>query len=212
MILELILKGFIIGICISAPVGPIGVLCIQRTLNRGPYYGLVTGLGATASDLLYALMALFSLSFVVDFIHKNQLLIQLIGSLLVLIFGFFIFRTNPVKQLSRSTDKKDSYLHDFVTSFMVTFSNPLIIFILIALFARFQFILPEMLFHYVLISILSVLLGAFSWWMILTSIINLFRAKFNLRGLWLVNKITGSIIMATAIFGLVFTFLGNDFM
>jgi threonine/homoserine/homoserine lactone efflux protein len=210
--LELIIKGLIIGICISAPVGPIGVLCIQRTLNRGPYYGLVTGLGATASDLLYALMALFSMSFIVDFIHKNQLVIQLIGSFVVLVFGFYIFRSNPVKQLSRSTDKKDSYLHDFVTSFMVTFSNPLIIFILIALFARFRFILPEMTFPFVIASILAVLLGAFSWWVILTSVINLFRAKFNLRGLWLVNKITGSIIMSIAIFGLIFTVIGNNFV
>ena len=214
MILDILYKGFVIGICISAPVGPIGVLCIQRTLHKGPKHGLITGLGATTSDLVYALMAIFGVGYVIDFIQHNELAIQIIGSVVIFLFGIYIFNCNPVKQqLSKDDDKKGSYLQDFFTSFGVTITNPLIIFILIALFARFQFVPPKLTLDYVTICVASILLGAFAWWLILTSIVNLFRTKFGERGFWLINKITGTSIMGIALFGLGYSvFFGGRVM
>ena len=93
-----ILTGIIIGLFISVPVGPIGILCIQRTVNRGRAHGIITGLGATTSDLIYAVLVGFSMSFVINFIETHQMTIQIVGSLIIFGFGLHIFRTNPVRQ------------------------------------------------------------------------------------------------------------------
>jgi threonine/homoserine/homoserine lactone efflux protein len=206
---DTIWKGIVIGICVSAPMGPIGVLCIQRTLNRGKYYGIVTGLGATASDLLYAIATGYGMSFVVDFLQLHQFAFQVVGSILVLAFGIYLFRSNPVRQLSKNTEAKESYMQDFVTSFALTITNPLIIVLIMALYARFNFINQSMGLGESVIGFLFIILGACTWWFFLTSIVNLFRNKFNVRGLRWVNIITGFIIMVLAAVSLVMTIAGD---
>jgi threonine/homoserine/homoserine lactone efflux protein len=209
---DFIWKGIIIGICISAPMGPIGVLCIQRTLNRGKYYGIATGLGATASDLLYAVATGYGMSFVVDFLQLHQFLFQIIGSVLVFAFGLYLSRSNPVRQLAKTTETKESYMQDFATSFVLTVSNPLIIVLLMALYARFNFITSDTRFVQSVVGFICILVGACGWWFFLTSIVNVFRNKFNVRGLRLVNVITGCILMALAIIGIMVTLAGDEFI
>lgn len=208
---DFIWKGIIIGICISAPMGPIGVLCIQRTLNRGKYYGIVTGLGATASDLLYAVITGYGMSFVVDFLQLHQFLFQIVGSVLVFAFGFYLSRNNPVRQLAKPTEAKESYMQDFATSFALTITNPLIIVLLMALYARFNFINHETQFAQSVVGFFSILVGACGWWFCLTSIVNIFRNKFNLRGLRWVNIITGCILMTLSGLGVIMTLAGITF-
>ena len=82
-ILDLLVKGLIVGVVVSAPLGPVGVLCIQRTLNKGRWYGFVTGLGAALSDIGYALITGYGMSFMDDFLAKNQVLLQIIGSIML---------------------------------------------------------------------------------------------------------------------------------
>ncbi len=205
--MELIYKGLFIGILTSLPVGPIAVLCIQRTLNRGKYHGFVTGLGAATSDLFYAAIAVFSLSFVTDFIAQHQFIIEIMGAVIVTVFGYFIFKSNPVKKLSTTTQSKDSYFQDYITSFALTISNPLIILLFIGFFARFTFIDAGITFAQTALGLFFVLVGAATWWFTLTTIVNLFRAKFNLRGLWLINKIAGSVLMGLALIGLLLSIL-----
>lgn len=204
---EIILKGLIIGIFISVPVGPIAVLCIQRTLNRGKYHGFVTGLGAATSDLIYALLTAFSLSFIIDIVNKNQFVIEIVGTVIVSLFGYFLFRTNPVNKMSETALKKESYLQDFVTSLALTITNPIIIFLFIAVFARFSFIESTTTILETSIGLFAVFLGASIWWFTLTSIVNVFRSKFNLRGLWLINKISGSILISIAVLGFIYSIL-----
>ena len=88
-ILELLLKGVFIGVVVSAPMGPVGVLCVQRTLNKGRSYGFITGVGAAISDIIYALLTGFGMSFVMDLItdHQNKFYLQIFGSILLFIFG-----------------------------------------------------------------------------------------------------------------------------
>ena len=93
-VLDLLVKGFVTGIVVSAPLGPVGVLCIQRTLNKGRWYGFVTGLGASLSDFIYALLTGYGMSFIVDFIAANQKYLQLLGSVMLLAFGVYTFRSN----------------------------------------------------------------------------------------------------------------------
>lgn len=204
---EIILKGLIIGIFISVPVGPIAVLCIQRTLNRGKYHGFVTGLGASTSDLIYALLTAFSLSFIIDIINRNQFIIEIVGAIIVFFFGFFLFRSNPVNRMSETALKKESYFQDFITSLALTITNPLIIFFFIAVFARFSFIQSTSTILETSIGLFAVFIGASIWWFSLTSIVNVFRSKFNLRGLWFINKISGTLLLSIAVLGFIYSIL-----
>jgi len=205
--IEIIIKGLLIGLCISVPLGPIGMLCIQRTLNRGQKYGIATGLGATASDLIYTIITLFFLSFVIDFIDAHRMIIQIVGSIVVGIFGYFIFNSNPATQPKPNEPIQHTLLGDFATSFGLTFSNPLVLFVLIALFARFEFIGINTTLFVSICGILSILSGALLWWNLLTFLVSRFRNKLNMRELKIINQSTGFIIILIGCVGLVLSLM-----
>ena len=207
---DILLKGFIIGIVVSAPLGPVGVLCIQRTLNKGRWYGFVTGLGASVSDIAYALLTGYGMSFVFEYINKNIFLLQLLGSIMLLLFGLHTFRSNPVQAIRPVSNNKGSYLHNFITALAVTLSNPLIIFLFIGLFARFAFVEPGVLVFERITGYFAIALGALTWWFGITFFVSKVRAKFNVRGLWMLNRIIGGIVMAVSVIGLIYTFLGES--
>lgn len=207
-IIDLLVKGFIIGVVVSAPMGPVGVLCIQRTLNKGRWYGFVTGIGASFSDIMYALITGYGMSFIIDFINTNIFYLQLLGSVMLLIFGYYTFRSNPMQSIRPVSHNKGTYLHNFITAFLVTLSNPLIMFLFIGLFARFAFVLPEIDVTQQLMGYLAIFIGAQTWWFGITYFVNKVRTRFNLRGIWLINRIIGVIVIVVSLFGLIFTFLG----
>ena len=195
-LLALILKGVLIGIIASAPMGPVGVLCIQRTLNKGRWYGFVTGIGAAVSDIIYALLSGLGMSFVMDLITNptNKFWLQIIGSIILLVFGICCFRANPTRKMHRSGNKKGSLLHNGITAFFVTFSNPLIIFLFIGTFAQFAFVVPnhpiEMTLGY-----MSIVVGALLWWFGLTWLIDKIREKFDTNVILIINKVIGSLVI-----------------
>ena len=205
-ILDIILKGIAIGICASAPMGPVGVLCVQRTLNKGRWYGFATGIGAAASDLIYALITGLGMSFVMDLITnaQNKFFLQITGSILLLGFGIYCWRTNPTKNMHMSGHKKGSLTHNAVTAFFVTFSNPLIIFLFLALFAQLAFVIPNHPFE-MCIGFLSIVFGALLWWYGLTWLINSIREKFDNNGIVIINKIIGSLVIVFSVAALVGT-------
>ena len=184
-------------------MGPIGVLCIQRTLNKGRWSGFFTGLGASLSDMIYCLLTGFGLSFVFDFIESNQNILQIIGSAALMIYGLYLLRKNPAGNLKAPKNKKASYPQDFITGFLFTFSNPLILFLIISFFARFNFLSPDYQFYHYVIGFFFIFVGALSWWFVITYFVNKVRAKFNVRSMWLVNSIIGVIILLMSAFGLV---------
>ncbi|MDR1005184.1 MAG: LysE family translocator [Prevotellaceae bacterium] len=203
-------KGIIIGVVVSAPLGPVGILCIQRTLNKGRWYGFVTGLGASLSDIAYALLTGYGMSFVFDYVNKNIFLLQLLGSIMLLAFGIYTFRSNPVRSIRPVSPTKGTYLHNFVTAFAVTLSNPLIIFLFIGLFARFAFISEGVLLSEAVLGYVSIALGALLWWFGITFFVNKVRTQFNLRGIWILNRIIGSIVIVVSVLGFIFTLMGES--
>lgn len=209
-ILDLLVKGLIVGVVVSAPLGPVGVLCIQRTLNKGRWYGFVTGLGAALSDICYALITGYGMSFMDVFLTKNQVLLQIIGSVMLFVFGIYTFRSNPVQSIRPVSSAPGSYLHNFVTAFFVTFSNPLIIFLFIGLFARFSFVMPGSPLGFQLVGYLAIILGALLWWFSITYFVNKVRTRFNLRGIWMLNRIIGIVVILMSVIGLVYTALGKS--
>ncbi len=204
MILKYILDGIIIGFSASVPLGPIGVLCIQRTLNKGRLAGFFSGLGAAFSDTLYAIIAGFSLSFIVSFIEQQLLYIQIFGAAILIFLGIKIFYSNPAKQLRKQKRGKGNLFQDFVSTFLITISNPLAIFLFLAFFASFGVVKKGGDYFSHMLLIIGVMTGASLWWFILTSVVNLFRSKINLRRLWWLNKIAGATIVILVVIAFVF--------
>lgn len=209
-LLELVIKGMIVGVIVSAPMGPVGVLCIQRTLNKGRWYGFVTGLGAALSDIIYALITGYGMSFVVDFIEnpKNMFYLQLLGSVMLFIFGIYTFRSNPVQSIRPVSANKGTLVHNFVTAFFVTFSNPLIIFLFIGLFARFSFVLSDVQLYEQSVGYIAIVAGALLWWFLITYLVDKLRTRFDIRGIWMLNRIIGTVVMVVSLVSAVLTLKG----
>lgn len=204
--IEVLYKGIIIGILVSAPMGPVGLLCIQRTLNKGPWHGFFSGVGATFSDLIYATITCIGLGIVIDFITDNQETLQIVGGLLLLGYGIYIFRSNPSKNLQRPKESSvTSYSQDAISAFFLTLSNPFIIFLYIALFARFNFFSADEKLFSILSGLLSIMIGALGWWATITFFVGKLRRVINVRGLWILNKLVGSVIIFLSIAGVVYS-------
>lgn len=195
MVFSLLFKGILIGIMVSIPLGPIGVLVIQRTVNKNRVAGLYSGMGAALSDTVYAIIAGFSLTFVIEFIQKHEIVFQSVGALIVLGLGIHIFFKNPVTDLRKHRLRGNTHFQDMLSSFLVTFSNPLTVFVFLAVFASSG--VAQNLEHpyYSSFVILGVFLGASAWWFSLSGIVSLFRHKINLRVLWWINKTAGVVII-----------------
>lgn len=204
---EIFSTGILIGILVSAPMGPVGILCIQRTLSKGRLHGLATGVGAMISDIIYAAITCLAMGVIVNFIEANEAPLQLFGSVILGFFGYYIYRSNPTKSLKRQGDKKLSYTQDFFTAFLLTFSNIFIVLLYIALFARFGFVLPEHSIWISLAGIGGIGVGAILWWTGITYAISKLKEKFNIRNIWIFNKIIGVMIIFVSLIGVTSVFL-----
>ena len=206
-IIQFIVKGLIIGIIASAPMGPVGVLTVQRTLNKGRWYGFVTGIGAAISDILYAAISLVGISLVMDFVEKprNMFWLKLIGSVMLFIFGLCTFLSHPGK-VKHVQGKRGSLMHNGFTGFLVTLSNPLIIFLFIALMARFDFVISKNYFAQS-IGYMAIFGGAMIWWFSLTAIIDKVRNRFQDNTVWKINRTIGVIVMIAALIGCILALL-----
>lgn len=202
-LLYILPRGIAIGILISAPMGPIGMLIIQRALSKGRWPAMFTGIGAALSDLVYCLLTGFGLSFITEFIEEQQTWLQLVGGIVLAIFALYLFRKNPVRSL-KSADSAPStnFWTDLVTGFFLTVSNPLILFFIVGLFARFCLILPDYgLYHYIF-AYICILAGALVWWYFVTWIVSRLRKRFNVRSLWLVNRVIAIILFVMSAVGI----------
>ena len=191
-ILDFIFKGMMIGVIASAPMGPVGILCVQRTLNKGRWFGLATGVGAAVSDIIYAGFAGFGMSFVMDLINndQNRFYLQIGGSIMLLCFGLYTYKSDPTKKMHQSGQQKGTLWYNTWTAFLVTFSNPLIIFLVLAMYAQFAFVLPDHPFE-MLVGFASIVGGALLWWWGLTWLVDRIRTKFDTAGIRIINQIIG---------------------
>ena len=199
-IFQLIVKGLLIGIFASAPMGPVGILCIQRTMRKGRNYGIVSG--AAISDILYALMTGFGMSFMMDFIdnQRNLFWLKLVGSIMLLLFGIWTLRSDPKKIVRppQNSKGKGTLLHNFLTAFALTFSNPLIIFLFIALFNMLTFVIPDQPLM-MCAGYTSILAGAMLWWYGLTYVLTKAKKSFGVRGIVRLNQTIGWIVVIVAV-------------
>ena len=181
-------------------MGPIGLLCVQRTLKRGKWHGFFSGMGAAFSDVFYAGITSLGLGLIINFTTDNHYILKIIGSILLLFFGVYVFRSNPFKWLHEPKENANSYSQDAISAFFLALSNPLIIFLFIALFARFNYISIEEKSFSILLGLASIFTGALSWWLLITFLVGKLRKVLNLRGLYLMNKIVGTIIIILSLY------------
>ena len=209
--LDLVVKGVIIGVAASAPMGPVGVLTVQRTLNKGRWLGFATGMGAALSDLLYALLTGLGMSFVMDFVQnpRNMTVLQLVGTVLLFLFGLYTYRSNPLHGVHASSGNRGTLASNFFTGFMITISNPLIVFLFVALYARFAFIVPEHRIEQTF-GYLGLAWGALLWWYGLTYFIHKVREQFHVKHLVWINRTIGIVVMVVSLLGFYFTIRGRS--
>lgn len=199
---ELFLKGFIIGFAVAAPVGPIGVLCIQRSLQDGFKVGLMTGVGAALADGTYGLIAGFGLTAVSSLLVAQQFWIRIIGGLFLLYLGIKLFFT----RLSESSEKADSDKspwHACATSYLLTLANPATILSFLAIFAGLGLgtLSPDV--KSAVILVLGITLGSALWWLLLSGgVAFILHRMINPTLLKLINWISASIIIAFGAFAL----------
>lgn len=192
-----IIKGVIIGIVASAPMGPVGILCIRRTIKKGRIYGLMTGAGASLSDLIYAIITGYGLS-MLPFLQnpENEFWMKLIGSIVLCIFGIHMYRTKPATKIQPESASKGSLFKNFFTAFMITLCNPMIIFLFLALFNMFApFVGTDEKFILTLVGFASIVGGAMLWWLGLTYVINKTRNNFGEKGIVRMNRTIGVIVL-----------------
>lgn len=193
-------------------MGPIGMLIIQRTLSKGRWPAFFTGIGAALSDLIYCLLTGFCLSFVTGFIDSHQLLIQIIGSIVLIAFGYYLFQNNPTRALKAADTQTTNYWGDFGSGFLLTFANPLILFFIIGLFARFNFILPEFQLPHHITAYATIFSGALLWWYATTFFVSRLGRRINVRSLKIINRVIASILIVMALLGVTMAFLDKHLM
>lgn len=212
MDLLLFVKGFVLGVAISAPLGPMAMIVVQRSLNSGRKHGLLSGVGVAASDTSYAIIAAFGLSVIIGFVTDNQIVFKLIGATVLILLGVKLSISDPVK-LKRKALRRQARGNPFAVigeMYLMTLTNPASLFLLIAAFAGFGLIQHNTPTISIISVLLGVAIGAMSWWIFLTWILSLLKKWIRLRHLFWINRIAGILIIVIGLAALASVFL-KDF-
>jgi threonine/homoserine/homoserine lactone efflux protein len=188
----LLLEGMIIGFIVAVPVGPLGLLCINRALSLGPLLGLFSGLGVASADALAAGIAALGISLVSTFLSDHQIVIRFVGGLFLCYLGFKIYRTTPSRQPPPAN--VNGHFGAYATTFLLTFSNPVTIVSFLAIYAGWG--VESLSGHYFAAAILAlgVLIGSALWWIALFVGLTVFHHKFSLEVVGLIHRVSGALI------------------
>lgn len=192
MNLSFFVRGLLIGLSIAATVGPMFVLCIQRTLQKGQFYGFVSGLGIATADGVYGSIAAFGLTLISNFLVSEQTWIRLIGGLFLIYLGIKTVLIRPAERAA--TAKANGYFGADASTFLLTLTNPLTILSFAAIFAGRGVGGANKSIISATIVVLGVFAGSTLWWIILTSTISLLRSKFTPQWLQWINRVSGAVI------------------
>jgi len=196
MELTIFLKGILIGFAMAVPVGPIGIMCIRKTLTEGHLRGLIIGLGAATADLLYGCVAAFGLTVISNTLVSQRIWIRLVGGTLLLFLGIRTFRAHPADP--KLHINSSGIFRSYLTTVFLTLTNPLTIFAFIAVFAVLG--LGTGLGYFSASTLVAgVFIGSSLWFLFLSTSVTLFRKKLDLIGLRWVNKIAGVLIIISGV-------------
>ena len=202
-----LLKGLVIGFSIAAPVGPIGVLCIRRTLADGRLAGLMTGLGAACADAVYGAIAAFGLTWLTQALIGQQLWIRVIGGAFLIYLGVRTFRARPAER--EAPRGRKGLWGAFASTFVLTLTNPMTILSFMAVFAGLGLSAGTGGgAAAAALMVLGVLCGSAAWWLLLSGGVSVVRERFDAGALRWVNRVSGTLITGFGVVAL--TGLGHD--
>jgi len=187
-------RGLLIGLSIAAPVGPIGVLCIRRTLAEGRAAGLVSGLGAATADALYGLVAAFGLTFISGFLIDQQTWLRLAGGLFLLCLGCKTLLAKPAGPARPAPAGGRGLLAAYTSTLFLTLTNPITILFFVGVFAGLGAGASSS-YASAAILVAGVFAGSALWWLTLSGLASLFRNRFSARALRWVNRLSGLVIL-----------------
>ena len=202
--LDLLIRGILTGLIIAAPVGPVNVLCMQRTVLKGWRAGIVSGLGAATADTLYGAIAGFSITFIIGFLERELAWIRLFGGILLVAIGAVYF-FKPPASLADKKEGESSEPADFHSTLLLTFTNPTTVLSFLAVLAALG--LGERRPWWMTVFLVAgIFCGSMLWWVILSSIVNRLRDRMTDKTLRWMNRIAG---MAIGAFGVISFVLGR---
>ncbi len=198
MSIALVFGGLLLGFMAAVPVGPVGLLIVQRTLRQNRIAGYAAGLGAAAADLTYSFLALLGLRLVQNLLDREQVWFGLAGGALLVVYGFRTFRERP--RLGEARVEFTGLLGAFLSTFFLTVANPLNLALFAGLFTSSGLMGLATGRGSAVVLAVCVGLGAFTWWMILTSVVSYFRVRFSERLLAVANRVSGVLICLAGLY------------
>lgn len=200
MDLSLLLRGLIIGFSIAAPVGPIGVLCIRRTLADGRLAGLASGLGAASADAVYGCVAGFGLTFISSFLVSQQVWLSLIGGAFLCWLGLKTWMSKPSEEAASASGQ--GLGGAYASTFVLTLTNPMTILSFAAIFAGLGLADSSGDYASAGILVLGVFIGSAAWWLLLSGGVGLFRERFSPAAMLWVNRLSAAVIVGFGLMAL----------
>lgn len=196
---QFLIKGFIIGFSIAAPVGPIGVLCIRRTLVDGRWAGLLSGLGAATADAVYGAVAGFGLTVIAGFLLRQQIWLSLAGGLFLCFLGLKTAFKTPDESLT-PTRSSEGLAGAYASTFLLTLTNPATILAFMAIFAGLGLANSANNYGSAVLVVLGVFSGSALWWLVLSGSVSLLRSRLTQPRLRWVNRLSGVVITTFGLF------------
>ncbi|MCX7044664.1 MAG: LysE family transporter [Candidatus Sumerlaeota bacterium] len=196
------LEGAVIAFSLAAPIGPVGILCVRRTLEHGARYGLVIGISAAACDMAYSVVAAFGITLISDFITLEQRWIRLAGGLILLVIGYSAFRPHPLADKAAPAPAPSGHTWAFFSTAILIFTNPLSLF---AFAAAFAFIGADKIVGHPfsgLMLVAGVFFGSLTWFVLLLGLVHFFKEKVMRVELTIVNRIAGALLMLCGLYAL----------
>ena len=206
MDIDFLIKGGLIGFSIAAPVGPIGVLCIRRSLAEGRTSGFVSGLGAASADAVYGSIAGFGLTFISGLLVSQQACLRLVGGIFLLYLGIHTLLAQPAQD--GVSFKGSSLFRAYASTFFLTLTNPMTILSFAAIFAGLGLASSRGNYISAGLLVLGVFIGSAFWWLLLSGGVGAYRKKFPTSGLVWVNRIAGITIVGFGLLALAGLLLG----
>lgn len=209
---EILLRGLIVGLLASITLGPVGVMCIQRTLSKSRVSGFVSGLGAATADSIFATLAYFFVAIIASVIESHLQILKIVGGICVLGVGVHFFLKNPVVQIRRNRAGKSNLWQDYASTFVLTLTNPGFILWLLVIFSAFNVSADQGVATPSHVGkgaqmILGFFGGAAFWWFALSSVVGLFRRNFRPRYLLWINRSAGVVITSLGVAAIVSAFV-----
>jgi threonine/homoserine/homoserine lactone efflux protein len=195
----ILIKGIILGLTVSMPLGPIGIILINRTIKRGILSGFFSGLGLATADTILAIVAGLSFTVIIGFLEEERFIISIIAGLVIIGIGIKIFLTNPVKEFRKREKSDKSLWRDYYSVFVLSISNPYTVLIFVAFFSGIHTtgdIRPELVPFFL---VPGVFIGTITWWFFLSYFISRFKKRIRLRGIVRVNFVSGIAIMVLGV-------------